>query len=65
MVWHYRLECNASKTAQQEYMPVCFDRLEGEKKFVSVAVVSDVLVALCKPCVTASLQVLLPAQQIV
>lgn len=35
----------------------------GKKKFVSVAVVSDVLVTLYKHCITATLRVLLPLQQ--
>lgn len=37
----------------------------GEKKFVSIAIVSDRLVALCKHYITATIQVLLPAQQAV
>lgn len=42
----------AGGTAQQEYRLIYFNRL-GEKRFVSV--VSDVVVALYRHCVTAAL----------
>jgi len=66
LVWYEIIDLDIMQVGQLSKNMCLFILMDlREKEFVSVAVVSDVLVALCKPCVAATLQVLLSAQKAV